>query len=548
MPKNPLSDLIPVEERADGVYCKIEAKDKDRITPGRLIGALDNASPPVINYDAAKIEEVFARAAGVFESIGGPFEYYDPLIEQYAQIFITREKATLFLAVTAKSAGLAMSERQLGHFLKLKGVRHGIDREQLKRICDENMYNSQVEVAHAIPPVPGKDAQVEFQIAIAPDAKPLLKEDGRVDYREIQSFVSVVAQQVIAKKVPPVPGVPGTTVSGDPIPASEGKDVALPSGRNTELSADGSQLIASKSGIIHQEGATVNIIEMLDIRGDVDFKIGNIKYRGDVLVRGSVMPGFIIEAEGSVHIKGSVESARIISRTGDVCIEHGVFGKGDTFICAKKGVTLAFAQEANLAAEGAVTVHKYLLNCDCTCLSLQAKDNNGTIIGGHIKAEKFVAVGQLGSDKGMKTKITLFDKERAVLLDKLKEVTDLEIKVVGQKEVIGRQLKTKSSQLSRYSGEEFDNELNDMKKWIDAYNTVNSKIIYVREKIGEINKEIENMERKDPDGFVKVAKNAFPGTELDLYGMPYRISGIMTNTTFRVIKSEVVFSSGSAHS
>jgi hypothetical protein len=543
MAKNPLSDLVPIEERADGVYCKIDAKDAARLTAASIVAALDNAQPPVLNYDAAKIKEVFTRAGGVFEPIGGPFEYYNEQIEHFAQVVVTPEKATVLLPVTIKDVDITISEQQLGHLLKRKGVRHGIDFEQLKTICSEGLFDEAFEVARSTPPVSGNDAHAEFQLAVSPDATPQLKEDGRVDYRDIRSFVSVVAGQVIVKKIPPTPGVPGSTVTGEAIPAAAGNDCPLSIGRNTELSADGSQVIASKSGIVQQDGPIISIIELLDIRGDVDFKVGNIKYRGDVLVRGSVMPGFIIEAEGSVHINGNVESARIISRDGDVCIEHGVFGKGDTFISGKKGVALAFAQEANVVSDGTVMVYKYLLNCDCTCRCMMTKDNNGALIGGHVRAEKSVTVGQLGSDKVMKTKITLFDKERKLLTDKLREVTDLEVKVVGQKEVIGRQLKAKSAKLSRYDGEEFDNELNEMKKWIDAYNTVNSKIVYVRQKKDELKKALETTRQKDPDGFIKVAKSAFPGTELELYEINYRISEIMVNTVFKVVKSDVTCSS-----
>ena len=102
------------------------------------------------------------------------------------------------------------------------------------------------------------------------------------------------------------------------------------------------------------ENSLLTVAELLHVNKDVDFSVGNIKYTGDVLIGGSVRPGFSIEAEGSIHIKGEVESATVTSRAGQVTIDKGVVGKGDTNISAKQGVTISFAQDAHLHTEGAL--------------------------------------------------------------------------------------------------------------------------------------------------------------------------------------------------
>ena len=536
---NPIAKLVAVEDRIDGVYLKITQEDKARVRLDDLIAVLDKEE--TLNYDRSRISEVHARAQGVFEKIGPLFEFYYPELEDHVQLIVTPEKATLYVLPTAAAAGVRITERQLSHLLKKKGIVHGLQNGQIKRICIESLVKVPVDVALCTRAVPGENARLEFLVAISPDARPQAREDGRVDYREIRSFVSTAAGQVIAKKKPATPGTPGVSVAGNPIPATPGQDIMMPAGRNTEISADGTTLIAAKAGIIYQDGNVISIMEQLDIKGDVDFSIGNIKYSGDVLIHGNVLPGFVVEAEGVITIKGEVESARINSRNGEVHIERGIIGKGDTVISAKKGVTIAFAQDTMITTEGTLTVEKYLLNCDVTCLSLQSKDNHVSIMGGQARAEKSIQTGHLGSDKGIKTKAVLFDRERKQLEDKLKELNELAKKLTAEIEPIERQLKAKSALLKKIQGVPPERALAEIKKWIDAYNGINTKIKYVHQKTDEMRELIEKTRLKNHDGFIRINGNVFPGTELELYDRYFVVSAVMTNKCFKINKMDIEY-------
>ncbi|MBN1128558.1 MAG: DUF342 domain-containing protein [Chitinispirillaceae bacterium] len=539
MAANPLSKFVQVEERNDGVYIKISRTEKERVKLEEMINILDQNM--VLNYDETRIGEVYSHARGAFEKIGPLFEYYDPEAEQYLQFSITHERVTLSILPSASAAGVLFTEKKLAYFLLRKGVRHGIDLEMLKKIAIEQPYKTTVEVAAATKPVPGEDASLEYLVSISPDARPQIRQDGKVDYREIKSFSSVAAKQVIARKKPFTPGTPGTAINGEPLPAAPGKDLPMPLGRNTEMSSDGTQLIASKAGIVSEENGLINVIELLDIQKDVDFSTGNIKYSGDVMVHGNVLSGFTVEAEGSVHIKGEVESAKIISRNSDVHIDRGIIGRGETQITAKKSIHVAFAQDATLSTEGSITVEKYLLNCDATCFSLQSKDNHGSIIGGVVRAEKFIQVGHLGAEKGNKTQITLFDKERTLLQGKLRELVELDKKLAVEIEPVEKQLKTKSDLLKKFQGAATARQLAEVKKWIDAYNGINTKIKYVHQKMEELKQKIDQTSTRSYDGFVKVAGTVWQGVELELYGRYFNVGDTMTNARFRLNKAEIEY-------
>jgi uncharacterized protein len=538
--KNPLAEFIPIEEREDGVYCKVTPADKERLRVEDILSSLESSG--VLNYNAAEIRLAFFNARGEFEKIGPPFDYYDPSIEAHLEITIAPEKAVLAVLSSARDAGLTITESRLTHFLTKKGVQYGVRPEQIGRLV--SLVDVPVEVALWTPPQDGEDESIEYLFSIFPDLHPLIMADGRVNYREIKSFISVATGQVIARKTPATQGKPGMTVRGEEIPAKEGKSLDFRLGRNTELSPDGRLLKATKTGVICKEGPIIHVIELLDVRGDVDFTVGNVKYRGDVLVRGNVHPGFIIEAEGTVHVKGDVESAKIVSRGGYVQVERGIFGKNDTFIWAKKGITLSFAQEAALESEGALVFDKYLLHCECVCQSIQSKDHHGSIIGGHVSAEKCVHAGQSSADPDIKTKITLFDREKRSFDEKVRELETLEGKLTGEMESIQRRIRSKTAILKKYRDQVVPKQAEEVKGLIDAFNAAAVKAKYVRQKIEEVRLRIEQARAKDHDGFVKITGTAFPGTVLDLYERYFVVTNAMTNVHFKVNKTEIEYACG----
>lgn len=533
--KNPLEQFFEVEERIDGVYIKVNRTEKESVSIDKCLAALDQAM--VINYDKERLADVLSRCRGAFEKIGPPFEYYDLELENYFQIVIYPLKASLKISSKLQSMGRKPNERLINYYLKRKGVKGGIKVNQIKSIANDLMCDNFYEVAEAIPPVNGQDANVQMSVKIDPDFKPQQKKDGRVDFRSIQSFASVAKGQVLATKIPATQGKPGFSVTGDEIPATPGKDVPLPNGKNTEISADGKSLISQKTGISYLENGLINVVELLHVAGDVDFSVGNIKYTGDVLVNGNVFPGFSVEAEGDIHIKGDVESAKIISRGGKVIIEKGVIGKKDTLISAKSGVHFSFAQEAVIRTEGELTFEKYLLHCNCVCLSLEASGAGASIIGGDIKAEQSITVRQIGSEKGVTSKLCLFDKNKNAIEEKIKELALLDAKLSTEIEPIDRQLRTKAAILKKAGDEVTDRQREEIKKWVDAYNQLNQKIKYVKEKAEELKAELKKP--KSYEGFIHVLMNIYPGTELDLYGTKLPVTSLIVNKRFRLSENKV---------
>lgn len=531
---NPLEQFIPFEERPDGIYVKADRVEKDTLRLDLIKSAVENAL--VMNFDIEKFQDVVKRGRGVFERIGPLFEFYNPEIEKYLQISVTALKAVLKVNSSILATGWRPSEKTLIYYLQRKGIIHGLKLNQIKEIVTGNKWDEFFEIAETTPAINGQDAKIELNITINQDLQPQMRSDGSVDYRDIKSYISVAKGQVIAVKYPPSAGKPGISLNGESIQPTPGKDLQLPNGKNTEISSDGKQLIASTNGIIYKEGASLHIVEMLHIDGNVDFNIGNVKYSGDVLINGDIHPGFSVEADGTVHVKGDVESARVVSRNGRVIVEKGILGKGETLISAKLGIVMCFAQEATLITEGLINFEKFIIHCDCTCETMEGHGPGASIMGGEVKAEKSITVKNIGSENGSLIKVVLFDKQKWAIEEKIKELLILEKKLKTELEPVEKQIRAKAGILRRVD-EVTDRQREEVKKWVDNYNAINQKVKYVIQKTDELKNQLKGP--KTYAGFIHAQGTVFAGTELDMYDIKHNITEKLTNKRFRIQNSEI---------
>ncbi|MFP4165068.1 MAG: DUF342 domain-containing protein [Chitinispirillaceae bacterium] len=523
--KNPLENFFSVEERPDGVYIKVDRKAA-KPPMEEVLSTLEKAN--VVNPDEERLRDVITRARGAFERVGPSFKYYDSNIEAYLQIDITPEKATLTVNSNIFSE-YDLNEKLLAFYVSRNGVCSGLKKEKLREIISKGLFDKPQVVAQAIPPQPGKDAIIEYKVDVEEKLSPEVKIDGSVDYRNVHAFTSVSEGQVLAVKIPPTEGIPGKAVTGESIKAQPGEDKPLAGGRNTQVSPDGLKLLSLKDGVIGFEDSMLQVKEILSVPGDVDFSIGNIKFSGDVVIEGNVLPGFSVETEGDIHIRGEVESAKIVSRGGAVRIDKGVIGREDTLISGKTQLHISFAQEAFLRTEGTLIFEKFIIHCDSVCREVES--DRGSIVGGVLKAEKYVKVHQIGRENEVKTSIRLFDKMKDMHREKLREVVVLEERFVKEAEKIERQLKAKAAILKKAGAGVTDRHRAEVKKWMQFYNAIKEKLGYIRQKKGEI----EELIAGPPsfDGYIQVNGTVFPGVDMKLYSVPCSEKLPLSNITLR---------------
>ena len=113
--------------------------------------------------------------------------------------------------------------------------------------------------------------------------------------------------QRLVTLIPHTEGIPGKNVKGEEVPGKDGKKLALPKGKNVNITEDGLGLISTVDGEVKLLDGKVSVFSVYEVKKDVDNSTGNIRFNGKVVVMGNVLTGFIIEAEGDIEVYGVVE-------------------------------------------------------------------------------------------------------------------------------------------------------------------------------------------------------------------------------------------------
>jgi predicted RNA-binding protein Jag len=191
-------------------------------------------------------------------------------------------------------------------------VKHGFNQIEMMK-ATEASEPSTFEIATGVSPKPGKNGWIELTVDLNLHEGPKEREDGRVDFREIKHIPTVERGKVIGIIHPPIPGEIGYTVTNEPLPAPQTFPITINTGKGIQVIED--KIVATESGRpkVEKRGQLVKISIMpkLTHQGDVNIESGNIRFMGDVEVKGEVGENMVVEAEGDITIHKSVNMATI---------------------------------------------------------------------------------------------------------------------------------------------------------------------------------------------------------------------------------------------
>ncbi len=277
-------------------------------------------------------------------------------------------------------------------------------------------------MAYGYAPVDGQDSIVVIYYH-EPVKKPVLLEDGRVNYYELGHIVAVQAGDIIGIRTPPTNGDSGYNVMGELLPAQPGKDIALPVGKGIIVMDN--KAIAEYDGALSWDNNKVSILKSITINGDVDFSVGNINFPGKVLVTGNVMEGFKVQADDDIDIRGGVDDAEVISWNGSIFVQKGIIGRGKAIIIAHKNVEAKFIQESMVEAGQNIIVNEYVLRCDIKAgNSVLIQGRKGRIMGdNNISAKTKIKAAQIQNSSGLHLVVEGIDRKQ--YYDRVKELNDL---------------------------------------------------------------------------------------------------------------------------
>jgi uncharacterized protein (DUF342 family) len=207
----------------------------------------------------------------------------------------------------------------MAKFLQDNGISRGVVDEELQAVLQNPNSKEPYLVAKGLAPVDGVDAYIRypFEEKEAEDT-----EEGLFGRHKL---ISVNPGEVLAFKVPKQEGQDGWAVTGEGLKAKQAADIDISVKAGCEVIEGGCKavaIIAGRPGTETVGNRTLVFVNPILEMKEVDQSSGNIRFAGDVQVRGSVRDGLVVEADGNIEVFGEVTRATL--KAGSSVIIHKV--------------------------------------------------------------------------------------------------------------------------------------------------------------------------------------------------------------------------------
>ncbi|HKP98139.1 MAG TPA: FapA family protein [Fibrobacteria bacterium] len=259
-------------------------------------------------------------------------------------------------------------------------------------------------IARGRPPVPGRDGRLSLLVDPEPDV-PLPGAGGSIDFKDFSFFKTVAQGARLAQVLAPEAGEAGMNVRGEPIPPPEGRPFSSDPGPNTILEGfDPLYLAARVSGRLALRNGIPEVVEVLDVSGDVSLKTGNIDFPGAVKVAGDVHNRMEIRSVGDVEVVGTVEDS-VIRSDGAIVIKGGVNGHGGGLIKSRlSSVTIGYLHNQRIESHSHIVVFNEIINSTLRARkTITMRFGKFSVLGGHLLAGESMDLFNVGSEAGSRT-------------------------------------------------------------------------------------------------------------------------------------------------
>ncbi len=411
--------------------------------------------------------------------------------------------------------------------LKRAGVVEGINPLRLEKAAQATSLTRAEPIAECIPPLPGKDAEIKHMVS--DEVKPIIRENGSFDFRELNLVKNITQGQPLAEKIPPKIGPPGFLVTGEEIPAIMGNDLALTdfAGPGTAVSErDENIIVAAIDGVYSRDDrGKVSVKGIFTIEGDIDYNTGNIHSDTDVVISGDINSSFSVYCGGNLFVGGLVDDAEITVKE-DLSVNSGIT-KGEAPIEVRGELSAMYIYSRSSLKAGSFKIREVV---SFSCLASEGDVTAQHIVGGEIVAKGNIIAEETGSDRHESRTVLVagYDREKIERRRELETHFDeLKAILMGMSQELEKHkewliaFKKHSDKLSRDTGEMDDSEMvSAIREKIRARleEVRNSKRRYdeIRETLVEIEKEKVKLEqelRANP-AQIRISGTVFAGVKV----------------------------------
>ena len=428
------------------------------------------------------------------------------------EIEISRDKmsASLFINETLDYVRLNKEKlaSQVNKLLEENNIVNGV----LPLHMEKMVPGKAILIAQGTPPVKGKDAQITY--LEIPERKPVIREDGKADYYDMNFIHEIKEGSWLGEKIPPQPGIDGMDVQGRILPASAGRDIALKYDHKSayEVEEEGKLVLRSLiGGVLEHSRGQISVNHHLPINGDVGVETGNIEFEGSISIRGTVQNGYSVIAKGDISIEGAegVSGAKLVkSVEGDIYIRGGIFGLGETRVEAGGNIFVTHVNEANLYAGQNINIGFYAIGSDLRASSVLVDERKGKIIGGKVIAKNQIVTAISGNRLERRTELVInsVNKEEAFALiqDKANHLKALNEEIITIEEQVDR-LQPNIRQLNAQQVA----ALEQIKQTLQRYK---EEAVHCDQEIKQMMNDLRSAGKEE----IEVTNMAYPGTYIQI--------------------------------
>lgn len=510
---------------------------KLKITPPSEKGRAINYNEIKESLKELEIEEVDWPA--IQEELEDPSEEWvniaprKPELDRDYSLDLSLKKDGLeaYLSYQPALGGEELTENKIEQFLQEKGIVYGIKKDKYHDLLDCEEEVSEFLIAEGKQPEPGHDGELIYHFEFDKDKVGIEREDGTIDFRNLDLINNVKKGEVLVTKKEPEPGTPGKKVTGEEISPPKPKKVELPRGKNTEVDED--KLVAKIEGQVVKERKKVSVLPIHEVQGDVDFSTGNIDFVGNVLVKGDVQEGFEVVAEGNIEIKGKVSGAHV-KAGGEVIIHKGFIGKDKGQVEAKGDIKIKFVENGNVVGRSDVYVDDAIMHSKIEAgNSIFLGKGKGLIVGGKCRATKIIEAKVIGSTLATTTLVEVgIDPETKEKIANLKE----ELQKCQENKTKAKKALELLKKLKEQKG-----KLPESKELM--YYRLQKTAKNMNEEIEEKEALLEELKEKSSrsrEGKIKVKDRVYPGVNISIGSSKFIVHDELRTTAFVEEAGEVV--------
>ena len=450
---------------------------------------------------------------------------------QALEIDISRNNMEAFLSINSLG-NKSLTPEFIEQKIKDAGICYGLNQNALETVfhrIEKGLSIRRLCIAEGKQPISGSGGQVRYYFEHATLMKRMQKlideETNEIaDYRSSHSIMMVRKGQLIAEKFDRKDGVDGIDVKGLTVDFLPVRNYPLIAGENTELR--GNELYSLCDGRPQFDtSGTVSVFEEFKVNGDLDLRIGNIDFFGDVEVSGNVLSGFRIIAGGNVFVRGSVEGA--IIQAGKSIVINGSYSGGEKGeLIASEDIYLSHVNSGTIRSERHLFVRRELVNANSYVKgNLYMGSASSAIIGGKTYVSGEMNVYTIGSPLEVHTFISLGPQEFAkqdlnelkVNLSKLEQrlqLAQIGLNKVDDDKESGHLTEENRNHLSRH-----------LKASLRRLNDKKSDLIRRRSALNETLS-------KNHTSFLRVARRINSGVRLKIGNATVRIETVKNNVEF----------------